>query len=408
MKRKIAGRHKLGGMLGRLRYSVEDYFTQIQLGKSVGVSDTTVRNWENGTSIPKPKHLKELISVFFLRGAFTRGRELEEAEELWQEAGFSATFDTKWFQSLKGQQLTTPRNEAPQDTVVTSVPSQLLHQNTQYAFFFNIPRPPEPKEFFGREQDCHTLLDRASKGGCTSLVGPRRIGKTWLIHHFIQIVPSSLGLQFRTAYINATQASCETESGFVKNVMRELGVAPLPQENVNLAQLEQLVIDLGKERQHVVLCIDEFEVFADPQSFPDAFFAGLRAMNSLEIGLVLITASKMPLKDVIGDRGKGSGFFNIFEERQLKPFHLREAQAFIRVKSIEAGFSQQEQAIFLKYAKENDAWPPLRLQLAGKLLQDDKIQAQKDPEHYYRVDESDYLQYFEQQLNITYLRVMKK
>jgi TIR domain len=44
-------------------------------------------------------------------------------------------------------------------------------------FLFN-ERLLDPKEFFGRKNDRITLLDRSSRGASTSIVGPRRIGKT--------------------------------------------------------------------------------------------------------------------------------------------------------------------------------------------------------------------------------------
>ena len=49
-----------------------------------------------------------------------------------------------------------------------------------------------------------------------------------------------------------------------------------------------------------MLCIDEFEGFEDKQEFNQNFVEGLRAMTQ-DDGLVLITASRRPLADVIVD-----------------------------------------------------------------------------------------------------------
>ena len=122
-----------------------------------------------------------------------------------------------------------------------------------------------------------------------------------------------------------------------------------------------------------------------------------------QLGLGLVVSSKRPLIDIVGDYGKTSGFFNIFEQLTLKPFNTEEAEEFIRAKALQAGFSDQEQALILKYSqKDEQQWPPLRLQLTGKLLMEDKILAFSEGSQYYRPEDPNYWKEFEERLEEKY------
>src|SRR5207302_1291998 len=81
--------------------------------------------------------------------------------------------------------------------------------------------------------------------------------------------------------------------------------------------------------------IDEFEGFFNHQDFDCEFYANLRYIASN--GLVLVIASKDPLIELVGERCKTSGFFNIFHQLTLKPFDKEEAEEYVQAKSKEAG-----------------------------------------------------------------------
>src|SRR5713226_6263223 len=49
-------------------------------------------------------------------------------------------------------------------------------------FLFNQPLP-DPGEFYGRVRERGALMDRIRNGASTSIVGPRRVGKTWLMSY---------------------------------------------------------------------------------------------------------------------------------------------------------------------------------------------------------------------------------
>jgi serine/threonine protein kinase len=266
----------------------------------------------------------------------------------------------------------------------------------------------DPGQFYGRARERETLLNRSSKGASTSIVGPRRIGKTWLMGYLRLIAPSVLGLRCRIGYLDATLASCATVAGFTARAMEELGVAHLISDSthIGLTTLEKALQDLKSNNQIALLCIDEFEGLGKRQEFTLDFFTSLRAMT--QIGLGLVVASRSPLIDIVGDIGKTSGFFNVFEQLTLEPFSLEEAQAFVQAKGHQAGFTDHERNCLLKYGQvEKDQWPPIRLQLVGKMLLEDKTLARKEGSHYYRPNDPGYWQKFEQRLEEKYRGVVR-
>src|SRR5207249_6511816 len=128
-----------------------------------------------------------------------------------------------------------------------------------------------------------------------------------------------------------------------------------------------------------VLCIDEFEGLGNRQAFDLNFFMHLRAIT--QAGLTLVVASKYRLIDIVSDSLKSSPFFNVFEQLTLNSFGPKEAQEFAKAKGNQAGFTELEQDYLLKFGREEgeQGWFPLRLQLAGKMLLEDK---REGVEHY--------------------------
>lgn len=240
-------------------------------------------------------------------------------------------------------------------------------------FLFN-ERLTGSEEFFGRKQERITLLERSRKASSTSIVGPRRIGKTWLIDYLIRVAPNQLGSGYRVGYLDATMPCCETVSGFIAAALESLGIGVSPQHaHLNLRILEMAVNKLKDQNLIPILCIDEFEGFNNQQEFDLDFFKGLRAISNEGLGLVV--ASKKTLLNIVGNNGHTSGFFNIFEMCILKPFSEKEAKAFVQAKGDQAMLSEQERNFLLecgKLSEDKQKWYPLRLQLAGKLLSEDK------------------------------------
>jgi WD40 repeat protein/transcriptional regulator with XRE-family HTH domain len=103
-------------MAGRRAVSVETFrslmlvsrgrtnLTQQQLASRLGVSKRTIQYWETGVSYPAESHLKALIATYLELGAYTAGRELEQARALWESVSLEAPrlaahFDASWFET---------------------------------------------------------------------------------------------------------------------------------------------------------------------------------------------------------------------------------------------------------------------------------------------------------------------
>ncbi len=277
-----------------------------------------------------------------------------------------------------------------------------IYQVVQPVFLFNSPLS-DPRELFGRRRERTTLMDRLYKGSATSIVGPRRIGKTWLMQYIRLVIPIQFGSRFRIAYIDATSPRCATVSGFVATVLEEMDTfnAPLAQRSLDLVDMEQAVRNMKADGYIPVLCIDEFEGLTNEETFNLRFFTSLRAIA--QAGLTLIISSKRPLIQLVSDTLKTSPFFNIFEKLTLRPFSVKEAETFVSAKSDLAKFNQQERDCLLRYGRIGEqGWPPARLQLIGALLLEEKLLSEQEDADDYRPEDPDYWHDFEQRLEEKY------
>lgn len=285
----------------------------------------------------------------------------------------------------------------------------------QSIFLFNMPLR-DPNEFYGRIAERTTLIIRTANGGSSSIVGERRSGKTWLLDYLQLVAPThgTLGPAYRVGCVSATHPQSKSLANFVRRALEELKV---PQHSVDLSlpplgQLSRGVRDLKEQGIRPVLCIDEFEGFANRQEFNNDFVEGLRALAQ-DDGLVLVTVSKRPLKELIEDlTGQTSPLFNIVQQMRLHPFTEQEAREFVRAKSEEADFDERECGHFLRWATLYNTngepyWPPLRLQLVGQMLLDDKQTAQGSPAGY-QLDDIRYQSEFTRRLDETYQAVVRR
>src|SRR6266704_1645072 len=99
----------LGMTLAMLRQRAK--LTQRELAVLIGVSDISLQNWESSINKPKAGNLMKLIEVLLLQGIFTKGKEQEEVETLWDRAGLNLAFDHEWFRAILArseQQMSSP------------------------------------------------------------------------------------------------------------------------------------------------------------------------------------------------------------------------------------------------------------------------------------------------------------
>jgi hypothetical protein len=222
------------------------------------------------------------------------------------------------------------------------------------------------------------------------------------------IAPTELGSHFLVSYLDVSSPSCATVDGFTATALEQLGYITLSQyDTLTLVILEKAVKDLVSRNKIPILCLDEFEGFSNRQEFDLNFFTGLRAIA--QIGLVLVAVSKIPVIDIVGKEGITSGFFNIFDQITLKPFNAEEAREFIQAKGTQAGFTDQEQARLLDYGRDSESqWSPVRLQLVGQMLLNDKRRAIRGNSNHYRPDDQHYWHDFQCRVEAKYTNIVRE
>ena len=357
-------------------------WTQAYVAGELQTDPVNVSRWERGETIPGPYYRQELSELFSLSSVVL----------------FSATQDEPKREEKPTGSLLKPEAHQPDEIPYAST------------FHFNAPLT-DYDEFYGRAGEWHTLRDRLLKRSSTSIVGPRRIGKTWLITYLKLVTLQKLSPHIHIGYLDTSMPRCNTLSGFIAEAFREWGVLPSPSTPTpfDMIMLETVIRNMIAQNETPVLCIDDFEGLCKSPDFHLGFLENLRALT--QIGLALVVASKRPLIDIVaeimGERGKTSPFFNVFEQITLKPFNEREAQKFVYEKGLQAGFSEQERAFVLQYGQDSQSqWPPLRLQLVGKLLEMDKILALDGNPECYRPEEPSYWDEFERRLEEKYRGVV--
>ncbi len=87
--------------------------------------------------------------------------------------------------------------------------------SSEDVFHFNVPLPDQG-EFYGRKRERLTLIGRTRKGASTSIVGPHRIGKTWLVNYLKKIAFTELGTHYRIVDLVATADSIATVSALLE------------------------------------------------------------------------------------------------------------------------------------------------------------------------------------------------
>ncbi len=228
------------------------------------------------------------------------------------------------------------------------------------------PMVTDPKMFFGREEELRTLYTRLRTMQSISIVGLRRIGKSSLLYRLVQTVRDELGQNYLPLYIDLQDARYRTVVGFVTAVAGALNERMGGLLDVggvtDMAGFTRLVERLRDNGVCPVLCLDEFEELVQhPEEFGDDFLEGLRALGS-HGKLALVTASRIPLADLIQKQGLTSPFFNIFSQIELGLLEPKAARALRRVPFEREGviLTPEEEALVEELAGRH----PFYLQIA--------------------------------------------
>src|SRR5258708_16226190 len=240
-------------------------WTQAEVAEKIGTTSVKWSGWENGITFPGHFYRQKLCTLYGISAGergLTRGSEEQEIP------GAAAA-----------------------------------------VFLFNEPLPAAG-ELYARQKERKTLLSRTIRKASTSIVGPRRIGKTWLMHYLRLVAPEQLGSRFRIGYLDGMSPKCRTVNGFVGEALNGLGLL-VPDVIEGLETLDKGLQEMLVKKLIPVLCIDEFERIGSREAFSLDFFEGLRAMAGAS-DLVLIIASKSSLRPTVDSTPQVNPFFHLF------------------------------------------------------------------------------------------------
>jgi hypothetical protein len=219
-------------------------------------------------------------------------------------------------------------------------------------FFTDGPVRTE-EDFFGRTAETERVLRLLRRGQNVSIVGPRRIGKSSLLHHISR--PSVFEAhrltraRHRFVYICCYELANLTPSEFhteiVRRVKQEIpevipllpsdvaGSAPTPEYCSEYYR--RFFREVERAGLRCIIMLDDFESIIENAQLDRDSLGLLRSMNSMHQVLYVI-ASIEPLS-VLEARRLGqwhqidiSPFFNIFSRHDLGPFGQDESRAFLQ------------------------------------------------------------------------------
>jgi hypothetical protein len=189
--------------------------------------------------------------------------------------------------------------------------------------------PPisHPSLFFGRERELRRIfgLLRSAPLQNAAIIGPRRSGKTSLLHHLHALTRAQpAGLRpgqrvdwlpqperYRWAYVDFQDPRLSTRAGLLRSLLTQLRL-PLPA----VCDLDHFMDVVGGQlRSPAVVLLDEMDVGLQRQEeLDDMFWEGMRSLATTQtrgqLAFVLATRGQPHL--IAGQAGLGSPFFNIF------------------------------------------------------------------------------------------------
>ena len=287
-------------MTGHRQYKITDFrfglavaglrekvkLTQKEVADALSVSRRTIQHWEAGTAFPDPNHLKNLIAFLLTYGAFTQGREKDEARGLWEQADESAVrrrspFDETWFDELL-HELSKAKNEKS----ISRADAWLDLSNIGWR------DAPDVREIYGREGELAELSKWVIDQNVRFVVvlGMGGIGKTTLSAKFAQAVSS----QFEYVIWRSLQNAPPLEE-LLLECLQVLSPVSTSRPTVNhLLELMQI--------HRCLLVLDNMETLHKTGSLSGEYRDGYEDYQTLFLGLaktrhkscVILTSRELP------------------------------------------------------------------------------------------------------------------
>jgi hypothetical protein len=321
------------------RSNIQIQIIQDELGYALGreAGGSSIEYWRKGHI---PSRLAEVEAL---------------ARELVQRGGLTTPTELEQFLTYAGHPDPTGRArkilpDEPSPVRPSSSPSNELVTRQappmeEHPPFFAGPPITHPRYFFGRERELKRLFNLLSRRPLqnAAIIGPRRSGKTSLLHYLKTITtipPSQLRPRQRVDWLPAPEQYRwilvdfqDSRLGSRKRLLHYLLSClnfPIPEP----CNLDRFLDVVGRELDTpTVVLLDEIGVAL--QRYPeldDSFWEGLRALATNQVGgnLAFVLAAQEPPDRLAHFSNLGSPFFNIFGYTAiLGPLKKNEARALI-------------------------------------------------------------------------------
>ena len=317
---------------------------------------------------------RQLMLVLALSGQRTAAlSHFEQCRQiLWAELGVEPAPET----AVLLEQIRAGRIEGQTHTVIHFPPPPTVLPPP----FIAGPPITYPARFFGRERELKRLFNLLKRLPLqnAAIVGPRRSGKTSLLHYLQTITttpPTHLRKgqrtdwllqpdRYRWIFVDFQDPRLGDQTGLLRYLLTQMEF-PVPTP----CDLDQFLDVVSDQLQNpTIILFDEIDVaLARYPTLDNAFWESLRSLATNQVGgnLGFILASAKRPEILAQHSGYGSPFFNIFGyTATLGPLSEGEAQALIQ--SAPIPFSTEDIAWILA---ESGRWPmPLEILCRERLL----------------------------------------
>lgn len=247
---------------------------------------------------------------------------------------------------------------------------------TEKQCFFTAGAIRAEEHFFGRVKETRGILGLLRRDQNVSVVGPRRIGKSSLLHHIsrppVFEAHHLSKTRHRFVYIDCCDLAdsdvSETRFRILQRAEQEIPEISfsLSRQAVSAEHFRRFLRNVERVGLRCIIMLDHFDFLVENPQLDHDFLESLRAMNAMHQTIYMV-ASTEPLDKLeniwISLRHQPSPFFNIFYSQALGPFSQDESRAFLlqRFESVSLSVPNSVADLIVSRTKGH----PYHLQRAG-------------------------------------------